>query len=315
MKCPSCQVELKEVSEGNYQCPSCIYSYVKPKKANGKGSKYVQQVNRAIKNMLVEARLTGDKVPWKQPWIIIPKRNYDSNRVYNGINRWLLSHCDDVSFITQKSVEKKNLKLKDNATQYFVVCWVPPRLKKDEESLSKDEQEKILRKRFPIMVTHYIYMSKDIEGLEEKTFDSDKENKRFDTIEDFIKSLKVTVKVGGNRATYNWTNDYITVPRMEQFESSEEYYRTILHELAHSTGHKSRLNRDEKKFKRFEDYGKEELIAELASAYMCMYFGIEPDENTTAYIDGWLDAIESDPYLLTSAGQQAEKVLEYFKLT
>jgi antirestriction protein ArdC len=248
------------------------------------------------------------------PWVVIPKRNYDSNRVYNGINRWLLGILDDVSFITEKSVEKHKCTVKENAKQHFVVCWVPPRLTKDEQKLSEVEQKALLRKRFPIMVTHWIYKSKDIEGLPEKTFDTDKNNKHYENIDEFIKSAGVEIKTGGNRAAYSWLNDYVMMPRLEQFESSEEYYRTILHELAHATGSEKRLNRNETKFDRLNEYGKEELVAEMASAYMCMYFGIEPNENNVNYIDGWLGAIDKDPYLLVSAGQQAEKVLEFFKL-
>lgn len=313
MKCANCKTEMVEQSEGHFQCPKCIYSFSDKKKA-GQGSKYVQEVNRAIKDMLVEARLTDTEVPWKMPWVVIPKRNYDSNRVYNGINRWLLSYHDDVSFITQKSIEKKGLKLKEGAKISCVICWIPAKLKKDEEKLSKVEQDRLMKKRFPVMVTHAVCKSKDVEGLPEKTFDTDKQNKKFESIEDFVKSTGIQILIGGNSAKYKWSDDCIVIPRLEQFESSEEYYRTILHELAHSSGHEKRLNRTDNKFKRNEEYGKEELIAEFASAYMCMYFGIKPDENTTAYIDGWLKAIEGDPYLLVSAGQQAEKVLEYFKL-
>lgn len=315
MKCQNCKTEMVEKTEGHWQCPKCVYSFSDKKKATGQGSKYVQEVNRAIKDMLVESRLTGEKVPWKMPWVIIPKRNYDSSRIYGGLNRWLLSFSDEISFITEKAIEKKGLKLKEDSKRHLVICWVPAKLKKGEEKLSESEQKQILKKRFPIMVTHYLYKSKDVEGLPEKHFETDKQNKKFDSIEEFVKSTKVELKIGGNSARYNAITDCIMVPRLEQFESSEEYYRTVLHELAHATGHKDRLNRSVEKFKPLETYGKEELIAEMASAYMCMYFGIAPDENTTAYIDSWLSAIDKDPYLLTSAGQQAEKVLEYFKLT
>lgn len=312
-KCPNCKAELKEIGNKS-ECSECNYSISYLPKKESKGSKYVQQVNRIIKDMLVESKLTGEPVPWKQPWIIIPKRNYDSNREYNGINRWLLSYSNDVSFITEKSIEKKGLSLNEKAENNFIICWIPAKLKKEEKKLSKEVQKNIMKRRFPLMVTHCIYKSTDVDGLDEKTFDTDKDNKKFDSIEDFIKSSKVKIVVGGNRARYDWMDDVISIPRLEQFEDSQEYYRTVFHELAHSTGHKSRLNRDEKKFSRLEEYSKEELIAELASAYMCMYFGIEPTENTTAYVESWLDAIESDPYLLVSAGQQAEKVLTHFQL-
>jgi hypothetical protein len=113
-KCPNCKAELKEIGNKS-ECSECNYSISYLPKKESKGSKYVQQVNRIIKDMLVESKLTGEPVPWKQPWIIIPKRNYDSNREYNGINRWLLSYSNDVSFITEKSIEKKGLSLNETA--------------------------------------------------------------------------------------------------------------------------------------------------------------------------------------------------------
>jgi len=222
-----------------------------------------------------------------------------------------LSGDAEISYITEKGIEKKELTKKDDALPRFVICWIPPSLKKDEKKLSKDAQVSIMNKRRPFMVTHLVYQSRDVEGIKLKTYEEDKENKRFDNIEDFIKSTGVLIEEGGNHPTFNWATDTIRVPRIEQYDSSDEYYRDFFHELAHWTGNEDRLKRklDGK------DEAREELVAEMCSGYLCAYFGIEINENSVAYIDHWIKKVDDDPYLMISAGQRAEKALDYFKLT
>jgi len=82
--------------------------------------------------------------------------------------------------------------------------------------------------------------------------------------------------------------DHIQIPK---FESSEEYYSTLFHEIAHSTGHETRLNRkgvtESKKFGS-HDYSYKELIAEISSAFLCNFVKIENTfDNSAAYIQGW----------------------------
>jgi len=314
LQCPNgCGLTLEVKSDGSKECPTCHYSMsaVKPRE----GNKHTQAVNQAIKEMLVESRLTGEPVPWKREHIIIDRRNYDSNRKYTGINRWLLAMDSDICYITADSIEKHGLVKADDAKPRYVVAWIPPRLTAADKTLPLDEQKKVLAKKRPFMVVNQVYRSKDTPGLPEKKFDTDKNNRRYDNVEEFIASIPgLTFEVGGNQPHYKKFADVVVVPRIEQYESSEAYYRDVLHEVAHWTGHQARLNRDEKKYQSGQEYGREELIAEMASAYLCHYFGIPVSENTVSYIDGWLLAIKADTNMLVSAGQQAEKVLDYFKL-
>ena len=185
------------------------------------------------------------------------------------------------------------------------------RTKKEEKKLPKDKQDELLSKRRPYMVIHEVYRAKDVETLEPKTYEDDKDNKRFDNIDEFIKSTGVVLEEGGNQPRYSWSRDVIQVPRIQQYSSSEEYYRDLFHELAHWTGHESRLKRKTVG----KDAIREELVAEMCSGYLCAYFGIEINENSVAYIDHWIKQVDDDPYLMTSAGQRAEKALDYFKLT
>jgi len=114
------------------------------------------------------------------------------------------------------------------------------------------------------------------------------------------------IKNNYRRCSYNITDDYISLPIITDFDSTGEYYSSLFHELIHSTGHPSRLNRisihDTK-----DDYSEEELVAELGSAYLCFMCGISNEvlENQAAYLQGWYSKLQNDPSVLIRASIQA----------
>jgi antirestriction protein ArdC len=88
----------------------------------------------------------------------------------------------------------------------------------------------------------------------------------------------------------------------------------LFHEFAHSTGHEKRLERTKWSAFGSEDYSREELVAEFASAFLCADAGISNDElltNSTAYIQGWMKALKNDKTLAISAAQQAQKACDF----
>jgi antirestriction protein ArdC len=107
------------------------------------------------------------------------------------------------------------------------------------------------------------------------------------------------------------------MPEMQAFTDSEEYYSTLFHEMAHSTGHKSRLNRDNihTVFNgSVEEYSKEELIAEIGAAILMAETGIEKNrtiENSAAYLKNWLMKLESDPKFIIQASSKAQKAVDH----
>ena len=112
--------------------------------------------------------------------------------------------------------------------------------------------------------------------------------------------------------------DYVQVPTMEQFPKAEEYYSTLFHEMTHSTGHTSRLNRftGAAKAAAFgsEEYSKEELIAEIGAAALVNRCGIETRHsfrNSAAYLQSWIKALRNDNTLIIGAAGKAEKAVAY----
>ena len=104
----------------------------------------------------------------------------------------------------------------------------------------------------------------------------------------------------------------------EQYNDIMEFYSTLFHEMVHSTGHKDRLGRLDTgvKLASFgsEDYSKEELIAEIGSAFLMNYIGIETSKtfkNSAAYIQSWLKVLRNDNKFIVSASSKAEKAMKY----
>ena len=105
----------------------------------------------------------------------------------------------------------------------------------------------------------------------------------------------------------------VVVPQLSQYQRQEEYYSTLFHELTHSTGHKSRLNRicDIASFGS-DEYSREELVAELGSAYLVNHCGLESEDsfrNSAGYIQGWLKALKDDKKLIVSAAGAAGRAV------
>ena len=107
--------------------------------------------------------------------------------------------------------------------------------------------------------------------------------------------------------------DFVNMPRATQFATPVDYAATLLHELAHWTGHKSRLDRKFALTNGSKDYAKEELVAELASAMMCGSLGITPAprEDHAKYLANWMQRLKDEPKIIFSAAAKANQAAEW----
>ncbi|MGF7151477.1 antirestriction protein ArdC [Sphingomonas zeicaulis] len=101
-------------------------------------------------------------------------------------------------------------------------------------------------------------------------------------------------RVGGDKAFYVPSADFVQVPPQPAFFEQINYYRTCLHELTHWTGHASRLARDFSGGFGSKLYAREELVAEMGSAFLCAALGIVPTVRHTDYLACWLDLLRED---------------------
>lgn len=312
-------------------------------------NKVYEYVQERIIKALEEAIKEGGTAPWKKPWKGYGFVNYVTRKPYRGINLILLPEPGEyITFNQIQEIRKKNpeVKLKKGCKKHMVVFWSFPNNKKtvkeekiseiteeieDIEEIVDEEDIKVTEvtpvtpvnnskknKKKPIFRYYWVYNINDVEGLESK-FKFNNEHNPIDDAEKIINNYDIELKInkGSDRAFYSPEFDFISVPDKSQYKNIAEYYCTIFHEMVHSTGHKSRLNRftslEEYSFAS-ETYSKEELIAEIGANMLMLYAGIENtacQQNSISYLYGWLKAIKEDVTLIISAAQKAQKAADY----
>ena len=132
--------------------------------------------------------------------------------------------------------------------------------------------------------------------------------------EEFFKATKAEIRYRGDRAYYSCDGDYIQMPVIEAFRDAESFYATLAHESAHWTKHSSRLDRDfGRKSWGDEGYAREELVAELSSAFLCADLGLTPEvrDDHSSYIATWLTVLKNDKRAIFSAAAHAQKAVDF----
>lgn len=263
-------------------------------------------------------------IPWAKPWT--GSRAYISHttgKPYSFCNEMLLGmFCGKPGeYITFNQAKAEGGKVKKGAHGVPVVFWKQTMIK--DIDLETGEE---IETRIPVLRYYTVFHISDCDGIRAK-YDDPSENTHIEPLaeaETIVESyrqresLKIVRDQKGDRAFYSPSRDFIQVPTMEQFAKTEEYYSTLFHEMTHSTGHASRLNRFVGKAANAafgsEEYSREELIAEIGAAALVNSCGIETESslrNSAAYIQGWSKALRADPALFITAAGKAEKAVAY----
>ncbi len=264
------------------------------------------------------AALEKGVVPWRRPWggkQLMPKSATTGNR-YRGINVWLLYAAAEIHeyesdcWTTYRQAQALGGQVRKGEKSTIVTFWTTWTPK---DSVTEDNED---GKKLPVLKYFRVFNAEQCDGLGEKfTKRPDVPTYEHDPItacEAIVAGYQngPAIEHGGFRAVYQPGADRVVMPRPEVFETRQAYSATLFHELAHSTGHKNRLNRESLGTQDVKVYGKEELIAEMASALLCGVAGISPAtiENSAAYLAGWCKAIREDTKLVirsAAAGQRA----------
>lgn len=274
-------------------------------------------VYEIITQRIVE-RLEQGEIPWKKSWNAQTQapRNLISGKLYSGINTFILlsARYQSPYWLTFKQATEKGGSVRKGEKGYPVVFW-----KIDKKADEETGEEKTV----PILRYYTVFNVAQIDGLEnvpatEIHSTSEDGAEAIDAAEWIVAQMpnRPQISHGHTRACYSPSWDRVEMPVSIAFNGPAEYYSTLFHELAHSTGHESRLNRHQSiKNHSFgsNDYSKEELVAEFSSAFLCAEAGISPAviENQTAYIQGWLKALKNDSKLLINAAAQAQKAADW----
>ena len=256
--------------------------------------------------------LTQGTVPWHKPWHIktgLP-RNLVSQKPYRGINVFLLMamNYESPHWLTLRQANLLGGQIKPGEKSCPLVFWKPMQVK-DKES---GEDRKI-----PFLRLYHVFNVAQCTGLKNIPPADDSAFVQTMPAEIVAKMPQPpAIKHGMAAAYYSPANDLIGMPDHERFDAEDNYHATLFHELVHSTGHEKRLKRAsivERNGHGSDPYGKEELIAELGSAFLCGYAGIvdRTINHSAAYLEGWLKQLKEDKTLIVHAAAQAQKAADF----
>ena len=272
-------------------------------------------VYQLVTNRIIELLEQG-AVPWRKPWSTggMPQ-NLISKRPYRGINLMLLNAMsfEHPQFLTFKQLKTIGASVNKGEKGQFVVFT-----KMEEKDIVKDgvpSKEKCYILRYYKVFN--VDQCKDIPKAFMPT-EEENANKEIPNCKTVVEQMPHAPKIVHKKAEayYVPSEDYVNMPKLKSFSTSEEYYGTLFHELIHSTGHKSRCYRTEvtenPKFGT-EPYSLEELVAEIGSCYLKSYTGlsIEDMSNNVAYIDGWLSVLKGDKRFILKASSRSQQAVEY----
>jgi len=269
------------------------------------------QICERITNMVIE-KLEQGVVPWHKPWSydMWPRNPFTKNR-YSGINVFLLllAGFDKPFWMTYYQIHQLGGNVKANEQGYPIVYW------KLFEIKNQEGDEKFI----PLLKQYTVFNIEQSTEINHSMFEATKGKvNTIDECEKVINQMPKKPKVEdcSSRAYYNTNLDVIFLPPAHLFESTEAYYSTFFHELVHSSGHLSRLNRksitEAVKFGT-SNYSREELIAEIGASFLCAHCSIEDAtvDNSIAYISNWTKRLREKKMMIITAAAQAQKAYEY----
>lgn len=287
--------------------------------AKKKGLSNNQKIEQLTDKLI--AKMEEGKMNWNKPWNNIAGAgmtcNYLSKRPYRGINlvMTMFSGFSSPYYLTFKQVVKLKGNVIKGSKATRISFWKPIVKTVEDEVTGEKKTSKFL-----IMQEYNVFNADQIEGIdfeEQKIEDKLNNFGTVDAIENLVNEMEDKPNIDirtRNRACYSPTFDKIEMPEKGQFKTLEEYYSTLIHELVHSTGHTSRLDRLKPSFFGSHDYSFEELVAELGSAFILSLTGVaceNTEKNSAAYLQGWVSKFKEDKLMLHKAASQAQKAVDF----
>lgn len=306
-----------------------------------------KMITDKVISMFKTAKASDYHRPWKDDAFFIPL-NFDSKKPYRGVNRLLLQERIGFAgafrnpyFLTFNQIKKHGGRLKKGTRGYEVVYYsiryiVPADKNTGRKAYSSTNTQKVIDylaknklsedivTRIPMIRYYNVYNGASIEGIDfqldklqigRAVPDTASENQAAALIVENYPNPPA-IKHEGNRAYYSPSGDYVKMPKKEQFDSINDYYRILFHELTHSTGHDKRLDRGIHLMLEKEDYAKEELVAEFGAVFLSAWAGIMwyTNKNHAVYLKNWNSAIkeaENDNKFLMKAASLAQAATDY----
>lgn len=280
-------------------------------------------IYQAVTDRILET-LDRGTVPWRHP---IKRscegdgfpRSLSSRKPYRGVNIFLLAITawakgyESSYWLTYKQAKQQGGQVRRGEKASLVVFWKRYATKDKETG-----EDKIV----PVIRHYNVFNVEQCDDIKPPdAIEPDPNAEPFESIEQAEKIVLgyahgPLIEHGGGRALYMPIEDKVRIADSDRFESNEAYYATLFHELAHSTGHSSRLDRGlDTKLAPFgsADYSKEELVAEMGSAFLSATAGISPPtiDQSAAYIEGWRKRLKGDKKLIVQAAAAGQRAADH----
>jgi antirestriction protein ArdC len=299
---------MKTHPKNNNEQGSGLLSH--PEQVSGQGTAKRGSVYDQITERVVEL-LTQGTIPWQKPFNVkrgFP-RNLVSKKAYRGINVFLLHamHYESPFWLTYHQAQELGAHIRKGEKACPVVFW---------KQLEVEDKETHDIEKIPMMRFYYVFNLAQVDGLQDVP--APEAQAIITKPAEIVANMpqRPVIKHGMAGAFYAPSEDFVGMPDRERFTSEDEYFAALFHELTHSTGHESRLNRPtitEANGFGSDEYSREELIAEMGAAFLCGQAGIgeRTIKNSAAYIQNWLTKLQNDNKLIVQAAAQAQKAADF----
>jgi antirestriction protein ArdC len=270
----------------------------------------------------IVAEMEQGRVPWVKPWeaggaaLGLP-RGAATRKSYSGVNILIL--WDAVmrrGFASQEWLTFRQAANLGGAVRKgekgTTACYADSFVPRAERERAKEQGDD--PGRVPFLKRFTLFNIEQCEGLPAHVAPPPAPHPTGDLwakIDGFAAATGAAIREGGGDAYYNGTDDFICIPPVAAFIGAEDYGATLYHELGHWTAHPTRLNRDLRNRYGSTAYAREELIAELTSAFLCAQFGIVPKIRHADYLAHWLAVLKADSRAIFHAASQASKASDF----
>ena len=292
------------------------------------------EYHRKFADAIIEQIRRGT-APWQKPWApgerVMPT-NVDTDRSYRGGNSLHLAAVQqemgygDVRWCTYRQIQTQGGQVRKGERGTRILSFQDRKRLPVTDDRGKpvrdDEGKKVYhyeKLNVPFVRQYTVFNAEQADGLPEPANPTPEPLwKVHQEAERVMEDAGVPVRhVAGDRAYYHMKRDEIVLPERGQFPSANHYYQTALHELGHSTGHESRMNR-ETLIEGIDggfgspQYAREELRAEISAMMTGERVGVGHDPSRgAAYVEGWIQALEEDPREIRRAAADAQKISDF----
>lgn len=282
-----------------------------------------ENIYREITDKII-AELERGIVPWVQPWTNSKQScpfglpvNGLTRRSYSGINILLLwAALEEKGFASPYWLTFKqclamggSVRKGEHGTHvYFADKFVTQKEKARAKETGDEPSAIAFLKRYTV------FNAEQCEGLPVGLFGAVELRQPREIepeAEALIGATGADFRIGGDQAFYVPSEDFIRIPNQTAYTDQINYYRTAFHELGHWTGHKTRLDRNLTTKFGTVDYAREELVAEMATAFVCASLGIVPTVRHADYIGNWLQVLKEDARAIVRAASLASKACDF----